>query len=684
MRSIVATITVALLLICIVPITDVSAADDDPLILYEVMPLGAYEGFSLYNGGTSSVNLSQYTVTDLEKNGTVTFSSISLASKATITVLKADPPVWIELGRDVHLHGDGVTIGSGFTLADAGDDIYLKKGSKTIDTFAYGNKTTTDGWNGDVPKRLSSGTDRIYQRVSPIDTDSAKDWRIAVIGSELFSPANFTGNITPFVFPDSKGYPIFEALGSAKTEILISVYILDHPGVVNILRDLIKNGVDVHILLEGAVLGGDAEDEEEADPDKEKGYMRLLEDENDSEDNVFFIYNNNNTDKYRRYAYLHNKYAVIDSEIVIITSENWRESSFGGNRGWGAIIESAEYAEYMKELFWADLDLAYGDIHAVYDIFPGASLSPGTYDLPASGTYSTFNDVAFRPAVAPYHGYELLNEMLETAKDRIFVEIMSLSKAWENADSPLTRLFDATAEGLDVRVIVDTTHDHKKDVKDFLDSLSGKLNVKAGKESEFKKQIHNKGAIIDNSVWISSMNWNDNSMMNNRETGLIIFSQDVTNIYASVFLADWGADEAFEGTVSIQVDIPSEIKANGAFVLDASKSNAPSSAIYKWDLDGDGNVDRTGKKIVAELPAGEYECKLYITDITAGINEVHTITLKVGEESGISIWMYIAAGALVLLLIVIKVAFGSKSKPAKKSSGKSSSKSSSKSKGKKK
>jgi len=686
MRSIAVTITAALLLICTLPMmtvqTNVSAADTDTLVLSEVMPTETYEGFTIYNYGTSTIDLSAYTVTDGE--GNVTFSSLSISAGMTITVLKAAPPDWVTIGRNIYQKGSNVAIDGNFILADKGDDIYIKKGGNTVDAFGYGNIAPTTGWNGGLLKSVSSGTDKIYQRVSPVDTNSAKDWRIATIGSELFSPGNFTGNVTPFVFPDSKGFPIFEVLESAKTEVLISVYILDHPGIVNILRDLIDNGVDVHILLEGSVLGGETEDEEEAEPDKEKGYMRLLEDEDNSEDNVFFIYNNNSTDKYRRYAYLHNKYAVVDSETVIVTSENWREASFEGNRGWGVIVESTDYAEYMKELFWTDMDPSYGDIHAIYDLFPGTSVSPGTYALPTPGTYTTFNNVAFKPAVAPYHGYNLLNELLEGAESRIFVEIMSLSEAWENIDSPLTRLFNASAAGLDVRTIVDTTHDYKGTVKAFLDSLDGKLNIKAGKESTFKKQIHNKGVVIDDSVWICSMNWNDNSMLNNRETGLIIFSSEVADVYADIFNEDWGAEEVFEGTVTIRVDVPSDVKAGDMFVLDASKTYAPKGAIYKWDLDGDEKTDRTGKKIAVELPTGDHEITLYITDGSDTYTHTFTLTVEGGDDPLIQSWMYITAGIAVLLLILVKIVT-SKSKPPKKSSGKNkSSSSSSKSKGKKK
>jgi len=46
--------------------------------------------------------------------------------------------------------------------------------------------------------------------------------------------------------------------------------------------------------------------------------------------------------------------------------------------------------------------------------------------------------------------------------------------------------------------------------------------------------------IVDNSsVLISSINWNENSVTNNREAGIIIENEEVARYYASVFYYDW-------------------------------------------------------------------------------------------------------------------------------------------------
>jgi phosphatidylserine/phosphatidylglycerophosphate/cardiolipin synthase-like enzyme len=50
--------------------------------------------------------------------------------------------------------------------------------------------------------------------------------------------------------------------------------------------------------------------------------------------------------------------------------------------------------------------------------------------------------------------------------------------------------------------------------------------------------------IIDNeSVLISSINWNENSVLNNREAGIIIKNKELAKYYAEVFFYDWNLSQ---------------------------------------------------------------------------------------------------------------------------------------------
>jgi hypothetical protein len=59
-------------------------------------------------------------------------------------------------------------------------------------------------------------------------------------------------------------------------------------------------------------------------------------------------------------------------------------------------------------------------------------------------------------------------------------------------------------------------------------------------ENETVTKLHNKGVIVDGeSVLISSINWGDNSILQNREMGLILHSTAITEIYEASWWEDW-------------------------------------------------------------------------------------------------------------------------------------------------
>ncbi len=57
---------------------------------------------------------------------------------------------------------------------------------------------------------------------------------------------------------------------------------------------------------------------------------------------------------YKRFAYLHCKYIVIDERRLVVMSENLVPSSLDENRGWGVVVESNELAAYFARMFDSD------------------------------------------------------------------------------------------------------------------------------------------------------------------------------------------------------------------------------------------------------------------------------------------------------------------------------------------
>ncbi len=99
--------------------------------------------------------------------------------------------------------------------------------------------------------------------------------------------------------------------------------------------------------------------------------------------------------------------------------------------------------------------------------------------------------------------------------------------------SPLKAMIDAADKGLDVRFMISSD-------ADIVKTLNETTNIKAAKMGNIGyATMHNKGVIIDNMTWVSSVNWTENSFMNNRECGLLIDSKEVTDFYLQSYMTDW-------------------------------------------------------------------------------------------------------------------------------------------------
>jgi phosphatidylserine/phosphatidylglycerophosphate/cardiolipin synthase-like enzyme len=92
-----------------------------------------------------------------------------------------------------------------------------------------------------------------------------------------------------------------------------------------------------------------------------------------------------------------------------------------------------------------------------------------------------------------------------------------------------------------------------------LENLTGNLEARICYLSGLEN-IHTKGVIVDHQkVLVSSVNWNYNSVVNNREVGVIIENTDLTEFYSEFFNHDW--------TTSKSITIPSPPNASERAIL---------------------------------------------------------------------------------------------------------------------
>ena len=196
--------------------------------------------------------------------------------------------------------------------------------------------------------------------------------------------------------------------------------------------------------------------------------------------------------------------------------------------------------------------------------------------------------------------------MLDSAQDTVYVEEFYIYKHWGDKatgtveDQPniyLEAVIDAARRGCQVKILMDGSY-YNCEPDDPIDNDDTAMYVNEiaqaeGLDMEAKLvnlsqhdfgKIHNKGLISDDRVLISSINWNRNSVTENRETGLIIQNQKAAQYFTGIFNYDW-KDDTEPPTARFSID--SEYQLNTTVNLSAFNSHDNVGIVnYTWELDG--------------------------------------------------------------------------------------------------
>lgn len=616
-------------------------ASSDCLRLSCVIPVGDFEGVTITNYGNAPSDLSNVSICDGE--GSIRFTtSLILAPGDSLSVLRSDPDNWFPCGRYLTFTSPGITQ-SRFALADSGDQVYLERGGEVLDCLVYGSAEICEGWTGEPLQKIPRF--RYAYRISAFDTDTSKDWHIGT-GGILHIPPDTVheSSVIPFSFPDSEGAPVFDALMSAESEVLLCLYTLSHIGAVRILLDLIERGVSVTVLAEGDPAGGISKSSLEALSALENGGadVRIMKKSDDG---------------FRRYTYLHAKYAVVDGRTVIITSENWTESSFSSNRGWGAIVHSESCASVFRSVFDSDSDPGNTDVIRFGELYP--AYIPGNVPLFSYGdvyTRELYADVV--PVFSPDSPEAAMERLISEAESRVYSQQLRVQYAWAEtlSGNPAAWMCQAAERGVDARLLIDVSFDDPsdEDTRDgygVIEALRGTaVDVRCTNGGDGYSMAHNKGLVVDDSAWVGSVNWTSTSFFQNREAAVILHSADVADFYSGIFLSDWGPDA---GSVSLDISVKGKLIENSVFVLSAEGSVVPEGTIFCWDIDSDGTFDREGMKIPVSFGAGMHGITVRAVFPDGSFLE-ESITVDVSEKDGQD--LFIAAPLILIAasLLVIK------------------------------
>ena len=470
-------------------------------------------------------DMAGWTLTDGET--TVTLGNETVSGHVAVTT---DPKATKNLTTHPVVALDG-----SLSLANGGDEVVLQYRNGTIDETRYENAPDAELFRRVNGTDATDGTSRTGGTGGTSET-----WRWVPLGATDFEPVR-AGSTTArtFVLPDAPSVPI-ETIRGADERILIGGYSFASERVATELERAATRGVTVRLLLDDAPAGGIS-----------TAQARVLDSLASGESGIEIEVLGG---PYARYDFHHPKYAVVDDR-ALVTSENWKPAGTGGHasRGWGVVVEDPRTAKALAAMFRADAD--WRDTISWHEFRRGRTF---TDEGPANGSYPTAFEARSMPVesatllAAPDNAEPAILRELDRADESISVVQASIG----SRTLPFVEaLFRAAERGVDVRVLLSSAWYSAEDneamaawLNERADSEDLSLDARVADPGDRFAKIHAKGVIVDReTVVVGSINWNNNSVRENREIAIVLNGEAVGAYYGRVFDADWNGGSTGKG-----------------------------------------------------------------------------------------------------------------------------------------
>lgn len=405
-----------------------------------------------------------------------------------------------------------------------------------------------------------------------------------LVGSSLISSQAFAFSVQVAVAPDNTLPLILQAIGNAKKSLQVNIYELASPEVAKALIDQIHRGVQVQILQEGEPVGGVSA--------AARGLHAQIAQAMEAHPGCCsYGEMHKGAGGTRRFHYDHAKYIVVDQTALLLGSENYSpggqpEPGTLGNRGWEVLVYDVQPARWFSQLFAKDSDPRQSDI--VNLLRSGSAsvmetLAPPMDQRVPGRVNPMLNASDGEIITSPDTSLNGLIGLIRGAKKTLDIEQMSFNVNWGTQASPLyTEIVAAAHRGVHVRILLndeyafmnggnhngtDGTDGTGDDPLNWSAAAAGKMTTNRKAVAAFTQvaqaqrlpiearianlramgvaYIHNKGMIVDGNITlISSINWTQNSITNNREAALALTSPQVAAYYGQAFNQDWTRSSA--------------------------------------------------------------------------------------------------------------------------------------------
>ena len=476
----------------------------------------------------------------------------------------------------------------GFT--DGGEAAYLlDSAGRVVDGLAYGTGSAVEGWTGPAvpyPYPGYGAGQVLYRKLDPTtgfpvpDTDTTADWaqdpndpidgrKLRYPGWDLeafFFPAvaTPTAPITLAVAPDGALDLVSRTLSSARRSILIEAYTFESAPLYEVISRRLQAGVVVTMLLEGAPVGWT-----NADRRTELWIAQRIHAHPNG--TVYFLHGDP-----VRYPWLHAKFAVVDGEVALVSTENFngrsmpadrKDNGTQGHRGFVVVARSPGVVDRLQAIFARDCDpvhhadlVPYGTAPFVLDD-PAFVPLPGpdwiTYPAPFTATVTT-TATDFVVIQAPENALRdqdaLLGLLLRAGPgDAIAGVQLSEPYTWTagggdaGLNPRLQALVAAARRGASVRLLLDEAYDDGGNAETcrLLNGIASRegidLTCRLGDATGLG--IHAKAFFValgsERWVHLGSLNGTENANKRNREVAVQFRSAAAYERAMEVFEHDW-------------------------------------------------------------------------------------------------------------------------------------------------
>ncbi len=363
-----------------------------------------------------------------------------------------------------------------------------------------------------------------------------------------------SSEVIAYTSPDSTFAVTKRLLDQAKNSILIGIYDFTAAHVRLLIQKALARGVKVELMLDL-----DGQNEEKLFKDLAKLGADCTPAPACS------------SKRHKVFRSSHEKVIVVDDEWCLVQSGNYSDNSIPlnvtdggdpdnfttGNRDTGLAVRSKPLARFFRKVLEADIALELEGAEAA-EFLPATR--PDTFLLEAapsrlpktffpSKTFQLNAPMKLQPVLSPDNYMSFVPDRLAEARTSILIQQQYIKAAQSDIELLLTQIKAAKGKraDLDVRILLGKIFSKKDLPKERanLKVLDKKFGLKLGTNIRYIDtktfvHCHNKLILVDSDgVLVSSQNWSNAAVSENREAGLWFEHRGIANYFRKIFEHDW-------------------------------------------------------------------------------------------------------------------------------------------------